>query len=238
MENKFQNSLDIIAKSYDIDIEYGRKGINLYENLPEHITNDPDYPKWETELENGTGGSEDVHIKDYLLPDTNMKYIDLGCSLNLMFKGYNKWLSTYHGVDISSETIKLLNDFVANNELAIGSLYCGSIHETPFDDNYFDIGACIGVLEYFEKDFVEKAIIEVSRIIKPNGKFVLDIPNITSPTGRIMMLIEGHLGRPDKFNMLPQEFEDMLNNYFEIDEKNGHDAESMGIRYYLRCKNI
>ena len=79
---------------------------------------------------------------------------------------------------------------------------------------------------------------EAHRIIKPNGKFVLDIPNIESPTGRIMMLIEDYMGRPDKFDMLPQEFEDMLKNYFEIEETDraGDEAGAMGFMYCLRCK--
>lgn len=54
-------------------------------------------------------------IRAYLSPKENMKYVDLGCCLNLMFRGYNEWPSTYYGVDISSETIKLLEEFVAMN---------------------------------------------------------------------------------------------------------------------------
>lgn len=40
-----ESKLDIVAKSYDNTIEYGRKGIDLYKDLPEYITNDPDYAK-------------------------------------------------------------------------------------------------------------------------------------------------------------------------------------------------
>lgn len=165
-----------------------------------------------------------------------MKFIDCGCCLNLMFKGYDKWPSMYYGVDISSETIKLLEEFVAKKKSNIGSFYWGSIHETPFDDNSFDIGACIGVLEYFEKDFVEKALIEMHRIIKPDGKVVLDIPNIGSSSCRIMMLIEEYMGRNDNFKMLPREFEDILENYFEIEELSESNKEAMNLMYYLRCK--
>jgi SAM-dependent methyltransferase len=225
-----ENQLELIAKSYDKAIEFGKRGIDLYNDLPEYITNDPDFQKWKQEYVHGDSGYKE--IKEYLLPHTNMKFIDLGCCLNLMFRGYDKWPSTYHGIDISNKTIQLLNKFVAEKKLSIGSLFCGSIHKTPFDNNYFDIGACIGVLEYFEKDFVEKAIIEVHRIIKPNGKFVLDIPNIGDPTCRIMMLIEEHLGRPDKFDMSSQEFEYMLQNYFVIEKA---DTGAM-IQYFLKCK--
>ena len=102
-----------------------------------------------------------------------------------------------------------------------------------FDTNYFDIGTCIGVLEYFERDFVEKAIMEAHRIIKPCGKFVLDVPDMGSPEYRITMKIEEHLGRVDKFDMSSQEFEDMLKNYFEIEK-----TEKVGpmIQYFLSRK--
>ena len=48
------------------------------------------------------------------------------------------------------------------------------------------------------------------RILKPNGKLVLDIPNIESKSGKIMMKIEEYMRRPDKFNMNYQEFEKIL----------------------------
>lgn len=236
-----ENHLEQIAKSYDRHfLEYGNKDALSYDNLPDYITNDPDYFKWKAECEGKNIDSESIiDIKNYLLPDKGMKFIQLGCSVNLMYKGYDKWPSIYHGVDISSETIQLLNDFVAENKLFIGSLYCGSVHETPFDENYFDIGECIGVLEYYEKDFVQKAIIEFYRIMKPNGKFVLDIPNIKSPSGRVMMLIEECMGRPDKFDLLPQEFEDMIEKYFDIEKSNRVLAENhgyMAMVYCLQCK--
>ncbi|WP_040948967.1 class I SAM-dependent methyltransferase [Gorillibacterium massiliense] len=228
------NQLELVSKSYDKAIDFGRKGIDLYEDLPEHITNHPDYPLFQRlKIEGELSDSGRKEIKDYLSPDTNMNFIDLGCCLNLMFNGYDKWLSTYHGVDISSKTIQLLNEFVNKKKLSVGLLICGSIHETPFEDNYFDIGACVGILEYFEKDFVEKAIVEAHRIIKAYGKFVLDIPNFDSPLFRITMLIEEHLGRPDKFNMSSQEFDVMLQDYFEIEKK--ENVAGM-IQYFLSCK--
>ena len=223
----------MVAKSYDKAIDFGRRGIDLYKDLPEHIKNDPGYPIFQKMIMGGgLSDSGRKEIRDYLSPNTNMKFIDLGCCLNLMFNGYDQWTSTYYGVDISSKTIQLLHEVVTAKKLPIGSLYCGSIHETPFDADYFDIGACIGVLEYFEKDFIAKAIIEAHRIIKPCGKFVLDIPDIGSPEHRITMIIEEHLGRTDKFDMSSQEFENMLQN-FEIEKK-----EKVGpmIQYFLSCK--
>lgn len=149
-----------------------------------------------------------------------------------MYSGYKDWPSTYYGVDISSKTIELLHEFAEKNKLTVGDLYCGSMHETPYDTDFFDIGECIGSLEYFEKDFVQQAVSEFHRIIKPDGKFVLDIPNIGTPEFEITKLIEEYLGRPDRFNLSVKEFETILDAYFVIDKK-----EVVGpmIQYFLVC---
>lgn len=231
-----EKQLKSIEASYDKAIEAGRKGIDLYKNLPEHITSDPDYSIFQSWItDNANQGSGCPQILDYLSPGSNMNFIDLGCCLNLMFRGYDQWPSVYHGVDISSETIRLLSELTEKREWQIGTLYCGSVHQTPFETGYFDIGACIGVLEYFEKDFVTQAIIEAHRIIKPYGKFVLDIPDIENPNCRIMKLIEEHLERPCKFNMTSQEFEDAMQKYFKIERIVKSDVEPM-VLYFLSCK--
>lgn len=226
--------LELVAKAYDRSIDLGRKGINS--EYPEYITNDPDYPlflKATTEGLDSDSGSKEV--RDYLSPTVNMNFVDLGCCLNLMFRGYDEWPSTYSGVDISCETIKLLNEFVAKQNLTIGSLFCGSIHETPFEDGSFDIGACIGVLEYFDRNFLEKALIEAHRIMKHDARFVLDIPNNENPMRRIMSLIEEYRGCPNRFDISPQEFDSILQNYFEVDKTVKIDTVAM-IQYFLRCK--
>ena len=242
---RMENQLEKIAKSYDRHfIEHGDENALSYDNLPDYITNNPDYPYWDKERKSANSHENDrTDLINYLSPEKNMNFINLGCSLNLRFKGYDKWQSTYYGVDISRETIQFLYEYVAENNLPIGSLYCGSVHETPFKYNYFDIGDCVGVLEYYERDFVLKAIKEFHRILKPNAKLVLDIPNIESPSGRAMILIEECMGRPDKFDMLPNEFEDMIKDYFIIEdsdkiraEKNGCTHDKMVCFYYLKCR--
>jgi ubiquinone/menaquinone biosynthesis C-methylase UbiE len=207
--------LEIIAKSYDKGVEYGRKGINLYDDLTSYITDHPDYPKFVKLMQNGSD-SKGKEVKEYLAPEVDMRFIDLGCCLNLMFNDYDKWNSTYHGVDISNETIQLLKEIVVKRDLRIGSLYCGSVHDTPYEDNYFDIAACIGILEYFEEDFIREAMVEAHRIIKPKGRFVLDIPNLESPVFGISNLVEEYLGRPDRFDMTRNEFQVLIGDYFEV----------------------
>ena len=69
--------------------------------------------------------------------------------------------------------------------------------------------------------------------MKPNGRFVLDIPNIGSPEFEITKRIEEYLGREDQFNLSVEEFETILDAYFIIDKK-----EIVGpmIQYFLITK--
>ena len=185
------------------------------------------------QMQMSVSDSNRKEIVEYLAPKAGMKFIDLGCCVNLMYSGYKDWPSTYYGVDISSKTIELLRGFAEKNHLTIGDLYCGSMHETPYETDFFDIGECIGSLEYFEKDFVQLAVEEFYRILKPDGKFVLDIPNVGSPEAEIAKLIEEYLGRPDRFDLSADQFGALLDAYFVIDRK-----EIVGpmIEYFLVCK--
>lgn len=106
------------------------------------------------------------------------------------------------------------------------------MHETPYTENFFDIGACIGSLEYFEKDFVDQALAEAHRIMKPGGKYILDIPDVGSPEFQITAIIEEYLVRTDRYNISSYDFETMLVPYFEVVKK-----EKMGpmVQYFLIC---
>ncbi|WP_086347585.1 class I SAM-dependent methyltransferase [Candidatus Enterococcus clewellii] len=226
--------LEQVGQSYDKAIDYGSKGIDLYQNLPDHIINDPDYLFYQKcESDSSFSDSGRKEIFEFLKPQTGMLFVDLGCCLNLMFRGYDTWPSTYYGVDISNKTIQLLKHFVSSENSTVGALHNGSIHETPFAEAQFDIGACIGVLEYFDRDFVEKALKEMSRIMKPEGRLVIDVPDLGSPECRIAMMIEAHLERPDNYNLSVEEFEKLLHPHFIIERK-----EKVGpmIQYFLRCE--
>ncbi len=88
-----------VAESYDKGIVYGKRGLSLYDNLPEELTSHPDYLTYKrvTELpgnaEAGSSGHWDV--KAYLSPTPNLRFIDLGCCLNLMQNGYDASCFSY-----------------------------------------------------------------------------------------------------------------------------------------------
>ena len=229
--NNMEAQLAAVAASYDAAIEAGRReGPDPYHNLPREITGDPDYEAYRlAELEQTP--SERPEIKAYLGPEPGMRFVDLGCCMNLMFRGYASWPSAYYGVDISARTIEALQGFVAQQGLTVGALWCGRMDRTPFTDGFFDIAACIGVLEYFEAEYVAAALAEMRRILRPQGRLVLDVPNLGDPACRMMMRIEAYLGRPDRFDLPREAFERMLAEGFAIEQ-----ADDLGatVQYFLR----
>jgi len=177
--------------------------------------------------------SQRAEIKTFLSPKPHMKLIDLGCCLNLMFNDYDKWPSLYYGVDISPQTIDLLEKYIKKENLKVGGLDCASIHKLPYHDEKFDIATCIGVLEYFEEDFIVASIKEIYRVLNSPGRLVLDIPNIDSPVFEINQLIEDHMGRPDLFNISQTQFEHIIKDYFEVIDK----QNVVGMIQYFLVKN-
>lgn len=219
-----------IAESYDRTIDLGKAGINQYRTLPPSITEDPDYLIY---LEKQIGDEMDSgrrQIREYFCPRPGTKFLDLGCCLNLINRGYSTWDVEYYGVDLSKSVIRELREFVDKNGITMGGLYCCSMDDLPFEAELFDFCACIGSLEYYNAGFVERVLRQVYRVLKPGGRFVLDIPNRKVPEYRISKKIEEYLGRPDRFDLSETAFESLVQRWFWVEHK-----DKLGmIQYFLR----
>ncbi len=145
------NTLQSIAVSFDRTIQSGREGVNPYCTLPEAITNHPAYPQY---LKNQSARNQDSgrkEIVEFLAPQRGMKFVDLGCCLNLIDNGYALWPSKYYGVDISSEVMRELDAFLKRNGLEVGGLYHCGIHQVPVSENFFDIWCVYWFLGIFSQ---------------------------------------------------------------------------------------
>ena len=148
-----EKKVEIVSKSYDKTIELSRKGIFQYGNLPNYITENPMYPLYQKMLLDSNSDSGSRLIKEFLEPKQGMKFIDIGCCLNLIDKNYQIWDSLYYGIDVSEKIIQTLEEYVKEHNLVIGDIVLGNMKEMAFSDEFFDIGACIGSLEYYKKEF-------------------------------------------------------------------------------------
>ena len=100
--------------------------------------------------------------------------LDLGCGTGPYLRLLARRADEVVGVDIAPAMIE-----EARRSLPPGlkkvHLSVASVFDLPFPEDHFDIGVCIGVLEYFDDP---AAVLRAAfRVIKPGGSIVLTVPN-------------------------------------------------------------
>lgn len=216
-----------VSASYDRTIEFGHRGVDLYAELPERILALPGY----REFSEASGcGSDHAAIRRFLDPRPGMKFLDLGCSANIIMHRLHEWPAEYFGIDSSGETIRLLERYSAREGLKIGGVRQGMIHAMPFPGESFEIAACVGVLEYYPPEYAAEVLPEVRRVLKPGGRFYVDIPNVEHPACPVMEAVEAHMGRPIVLKVRREEFEKLLAGVFHVREA---DASRLMTGFYL-----
>ena len=225
MKNRF---LDKIKDAYNKSLEDYYRGVDPLRNLPPELQNSPGIKALLEESAGNNLNSGSPDIKEYLDPKPGMKYLDGGCCGNLAVYRPDKWASTYYGIDISDKMIEAMKGFAEKKKLKIGRLYVSELANMPFEDNLFDIASVIGVFEYCPLDYIEKAIGELHRVLKPGSRAVLDFPNPNHTHYNDMCKLEEFLGRK-VIEKSREDFEKLLLKNFKINFVN---ADAIMIKYY------
>ena len=97
----------------------------------------------------------------------NLKILNIGVAT-----GETSIMLNYFGEVTSLEYDQKTYDFLVNKEKINPVL--GSATSLPFNDNHFDCICCFDVLEHINDD--HKAISEIFRCLKPNGKTLITVP--------------------------------------------------------------
>jgi len=123
-----------------------------------------------------------------LLPSGKERLLDVGCGDgHFLFLAKNKFKDCY-GVDVSSLRITRAKE-KSKERLDRDSfhLYEGDVDEgLPFDNSFFDAVSCIAVLEHVFNP--PNVVEEIYRLLKPNGVFIVEVPNIAWIPCRIQLL--------------------------------------------------
>lgn len=95
------------------------------------------------------------------------KIVDLGCGMGDHFS----YLKNYDfvGIDIDEEMLVL-----AKKKFPFAKISKENIYKMSFENEFFDCAIAVGVLEHLT--YLDKALKEIRRILKPNGEFIVLIP--------------------------------------------------------------
>jgi ubiquinone/menaquinone biosynthesis C-methylase UbiE len=111
---------------------------------------------------------DDFRIK-YILENIDnikkMKILDVGCGKGGMVKILSKLGAQVHGIDISKELLK------EAKKIPLATIKTGSATNIPYPGNTFDYVISNEVIEHVPN--TEKAIKEMSRVVKKGGKLIL-----------------------------------------------------------------
>lgn len=100
--------------------------------------------------------------------------LDAGCGLSIWVTPEIDKKIRYVGIDCQQESVEFCKKHYPNRDYKMGDLY-----KLPFADKFFDAVVMREVIEHFKMP--EKAIAEVTRVLKPSGIFILTTPNYGNP---------------------------------------------------------
>lgn len=219
--------IKILRKAYDQTVDNYHRGIKDLDLLPNEFKKSSEFIKFRNAKHTCHSGEPD--IKKFLNPKKGMNFLDVGSCANLINHSLYKWPSTYYGIDISKKLVQVMKNYVSKNNIKIGGLFVAEVAKIPFGSNFFDIAACIGVLEYFDKDYIAKSLQELQRVLKLKGRMVIDFPNLRNQDTKTMIKLEEYLGR-SRYNLPTiQTFEKELKKLFIVD---GKKDKSVMIKYF------
>ena len=207
--------LDLIRRAYDEAARKYRDGVDPLEAVPAEFRESAAFREFFREAALGHSHSNALADREFLDPRAGMRFLDGGCSANLAAYGFDRWPCLYYGVDVSAEVIGAMRSFAARERIVVGALEVAELRALPFGAGFFDLASVVGVLAYFDLDYVERALLELRRVLKHGARLVVDIANPDHPRVDTMFEFEAYLGMP-LVAKSRSEFEGALGGKFRI----------------------
>jgi len=177
--NKYQKINEIKFNETDKKFNLITHIINYFETIKKDIKTEPEKlqkintDNFYVELENEFRGDPTEKLKKYLpYIQQNEKVIDIGC-------GKGEWLKLLKengieavGVEINSLNANMLKKegFEIYEEDALSFL-------KKQKDNSIDVITAFHVIEHLPFEYLLKFLFEIHKVLKPNGKLILETPN-------------------------------------------------------------
>lgn len=113
-------------------------------------------------------------IHEWLELDSARSLLDVGCNVGALLtaaQSRNKSLELA-GVEVNRVALE-----AARRNLSSADLREAGAQALPFEDERFDRVSCIEVLEHVPEHMRRKSIEEMHRVLRPNGRLVLQVPH-------------------------------------------------------------
>jgi SAM-dependent methyltransferase len=155
---------------------------------------------------------EKMHrVRNYLETRKNLKIIDMGCGEGVLVNEYRA-----KGYDISGIDLYFESSFIRR----------ASILETGLPSESIDLVLCLDVIEHLNTEDQEGALLEIKRILKPDGIFFATIPNLAHFASRLKFLLCGQLVRTSSIDRHKgdrpfYEFKKLISQHFVIEKTYG-----------------
>lgn len=129
------------------------------------------YNIWHSKLEKKPNeGGFSKWVLDLLRASPNKRLLDVGCGGGIFCKMASKRGLDIYGIDLSNVAIQRAREILPNANFIIGEA-----ENMPFKNDFFDYVTCLGSLEHFPN--MDKALQEMKRVLKHNGKVFVFLPN-------------------------------------------------------------
>src|ERR1700730_13797353 len=114
--------------------------------------------------------------------------LDVGCGSGWFLEAMRSRGWATHGVEISESASRL------GRESKGLQIFCGTLQDARFPSEYFDYVRSNHSFEHMS--LPNETLEEIHRILKPEGKLLIGVPNVESLNGRIFKQYWWYLGAP------------------------------------------
>ena len=122
------------------------------------------------------------HIDTKKSSRNNNKIVCVACGIGRHVKFcYEMGLDSF-GCDLSENAVKKAKSFLTHyySDYDDSKIICSSVENLPWNDSYFNYAISDSALDSMPTDIAKKGILEIYRILKPNGLFYC---SLISPLG-------------------------------------------------------
>lgn len=163
-------------------------------------------------------------LEKYLLPFLKRQIkssdivLDYGCGSGILLPIISKFCTEgeVHGFDVVPSLVELAKDLIAKKNIENAYAYIDKEFNDVFRENCFDVIIFNDVLHHVENPI--DTINNVHRLLKPEGKLIINEPNILNPAIFIFQLCDPNERKWLKMGYFKY-YEDICKQKFKIVEK-------------------